>query len=94
MDANVKRRIEQLAERIRVNAEGAIHHQTDARHVYNSLAMIAEDALTITDHVVRSHGVGGTVQLAGGWGELREGEHYERAAGVLGTFNDQPKEPK
>jgi hypothetical protein len=23
-------------------------------------------------------GVGGTVQLAGGWGELREGEHYTR----------------
>lgn len=57
MDANVKRRIEQLAEHIRVNAEGALHYRNDQSHVARSLEMIAEDALTITDHVIRSAGV-------------------------------------
>lgn len=39
--------IERLAERIRVNAEGALTARNDRNHVARSLEMIAEDALAI-----------------------------------------------
>jgi hypothetical protein len=48
--------VQRLAERIRVNAEGALAQRGDDQHVARSLECIAEDAVTLLVEL-RTHGV-------------------------------------
>jgi hypothetical protein len=56
--AHLRIAVDRLADRIRVNAEGALRGRADHAHVARSLEAIAEDAVTLLVEAQRIAGVG------------------------------------